>query len=91
LLRVSRLSLRDVNWIGGGTLDEALAERRDISVKVRSTQPPRSGLLFGANGVCVELPGGEFGVAAGQACVFYENGGGGARVLGGGFIDRTAA
>ncbi len=92
LLRVSRLSLRDVNWIGGGALDGALAERRDVSVKVRSTQPPRSGLLFGADGgVCVELPGGEFGVAAGQACVFYENGGGGARVLGGGFIDRTAA
>lgn len=91
MLRVSRLSLRDVNWIGGGTLDEALAEPRTISVKVRSTQPPRSGLLLGADGgVCVELPGGEFGVAAGQACVFYENGGGGARVLGGGFIDRTA-
>jgi tRNA-specific 2-thiouridylase len=30
-------------------------------------------------------------VASGQACVFYENGGGAARVLGGGFIDRTAA
>jgi tRNA-specific 2-thiouridylase len=92
LLRVSRLSLRDVNWIGDGALDRALAERRAISVKVRSTQPPRSGLLFGVDcGVCVELPGGEFGVAAGQACVFYESGGGGARVLGGGFIDRTAA
>ena len=92
LLRVSRLSLRDVNWIGGGALDGALAERRAIFVKVRSTQPPRSGLLLGADGgVCVELPGGEFGVAAGQACVFYENGGGAARVLGGGFIDRTVA
>ena len=92
MLRVSRLGLRDVNWIGGGTLDEALAERRAVSVKVRSTQLPRSGLLLKADGgVCVELPGGEFGVAAGQACVFYENGGGGARVLGGGFIDRTAA
>jgi len=92
MLRVSRLRLRDVNWIGGGALDEALAERRAVSVKVRSTQPPRSGLLLRADGgVCVDLPGGEYGVATGQACVFYESGGGTARVLGGGFIDRTAA
>ena len=92
MLRISQLRLRDVNWIGGGTLDDALAERRAISVKVRSTQAPRPGLLFNAEGgVGIELPGGEFGVAAGQACVFYENGGGAARVLGGGFIDRTAA
>ena len=92
MLRVSRLKLRDVNWIGGGTLDEALAECRGVSVKVRSTQPPRSGLLLRADGgVCVDLPGGEYGVATGQACVFYESGGGAARVLGGGFIDRTAA
>ncbi len=92
MLRVSQLRLRDVNWIGGGTLDEALAKRQAISVKVRSTQVPRPGLLLSAEeSIGVELPGGEFGVAAGQACVFYENGGGAARVLGGGFIDRTAA
>ena len=92
MLRVSRLRLRDVNWIGGGTLEEALAGCPSVSVKVRSTQPARPGVLSRANGsVAVELPGGEFGVAAGQACVFYENGGGGARVLGGGFIDRTIA
>jgi len=91
-LGVSRLRLRGVNWIGGGALDEALAERRSVFVKLRSTQLPRSGLLFGADGgACVELPSGEYGVASGQACVFYENGGGAARVLGGGFIDRTAA
>jgi len=91
VLRVSRLSLRDVNWIGGGTLDEALAGRRAVFVKVRSTQPPRSALLLRADGgACVELPGGEYGVAAGQACVFYDNGGGAARLLGGGFIDGTA-
>ena len=92
MLRVSRLRLRDVNWIGGGALDEAFAERRSVSVKLRSTQPPRDGLLFEAEGgPCVELPSGEYGVATGQACVFYENGGGSARVLGGGFIDRTVA
>ena len=92
LLRVSQLRLRDVNWIGGGTLDEALGKRQAISVKVRSTQLPRPGLLLSVEGsIGVDLPGGEFGVAAGQACVFYENGGSAARVLGGGFIDRTAA
>jgi tRNA-specific 2-thiouridylase len=92
MLRVSRLRLRDVNWIGGGTLCAALAERRALFVKVRSTQPPRSGLLFEAEGgVCVDLPGGEYGVATGQACVFYGNEGGAARVLGGGFIERTVA
>ena len=92
MLRVSRLSLRDVNWIGGGTLDEARAEPRAIFVKVRSTQPPRPGTLVGSEkGVCVELPGGEYGVASGQACVFYENASAAARVLGGGFIDRTTA
>jgi tRNA-specific 2-thiouridylase len=37
----------------------------------------------------VELFAGESGVAPGQACVLYDGEGEGARVLGGGFIDRT--
>lgn len=37
----------------------------------------------------VELLGSDFGVSPGQACVFYENDGPRARVLGGGWIDRT--
>ena len=82
------LRLREVNWIGDGTLDDALAERRTVHVKVRSTQPARPASFHEQDGaVRVALPGGEAGVAAGQACVFYENGGGSARVLGGGFID----
>ena len=92
MLQVSRLLLRDVNWIGDGTLEGALSARRAVFVKVRSTQPPRPALLCEAgDGVGVELPGGELGVAAGQACVFYDGAGDTARVLGGGFIDRTAA
>jgi tRNA-specific 2-thiouridylase len=39
--------------------------------------------------VFVDLGDGESGVAPGQACVLYENDAPGARVLGGGWIDRT--
>jgi tRNA-specific 2-thiouridylase len=35
------------------------------------------------------LPQAESGVAPGQACVFYDRPGDGARVLGGGFIARA--
>ena len=88
-LRMSRIVLRDVNWIGDGSLDEALADdRREVFVKVRSTRPPQAGWLrHGANGGYeVELVDGEDGVSPGQACVFYDAGVGQARVLGGGFI-----
>jgi len=87
-LRMSRIVLRDVNWIGDGSLDEALADdRREVFVKVRSTRPPQAAWLRrGANGCEVELADGEHGVSPGQACVFYESGEGQARVLGGGFI-----
>jgi tRNA-specific 2-thiouridylase len=87
-LRMSRIVLRDVNWIGDGSIDEALADdRREIFVKVRSTRPPQAAWLrYGANGCEVELMDGEHGVSPGQACVFYDAGEGQARVLGGGFI-----
>lgn len=39
--------------------------------------------------VHVDLTDGETGVAAGQACVFYEDDGPGSRVLGGGWIERA--
>ncbi len=87
LLRTARIALREVNWIGPGTLAEAAAVRRALFVKVRSTQEPRPAHLAGDDtGVSVELVNSEFGVAAGQACVFYDDGSGSARVLGGGFI-----
>ena len=87
-LRMSRILLRDVNWIGDGTIDEALADdRREVFVKVRSTRPPQAAWLrHGAHGFEVELVAGEHGVSPGQACVFYDAGEGQARVLGGGFI-----
>jgi tRNA-specific 2-thiouridylase len=87
MLRTKRLALREVNWIGSGTIGGAAAEGRVVFAKVRSTQDPKPAqLVADATGVCVELAEPEFGVAAGQACVLYSDGGGGARVLGGGFI-----
>jgi tRNA-specific 2-thiouridylase len=87
-LRTRRIMLRDVNWIGEGSLDQVLADNRmDVFVKVRSTRPPQAAWLRASNGSYdVELIDGEHGVSPGQACVFYDAGEGQARVLGGGFI-----
>jgi tRNA-specific 2-thiouridylase len=41
------------------------------------------------DGARVLLRDGEYGVAAGQACVFYADAGPEARVLGGGWIERA--
>jgi len=92
-LRTSNIVLRDVNWIGDGDIDAALADdRREVFVKVRSTRPPQAGWLRATNGGYeVELADGEDGVSPGQACVFYDAGEGQARVLGGGFIKHAAA
>jgi tRNA-specific 2-thiouridylase len=92
-LRTTRMRLRDVNWLGHGSLDEVLAdERLDLFVKVRSTRAPRPAWLrHSAGGVEIELVDGEDGVSPGQACVFYDAGDGQARVLGGGFIKSAAA
>jgi tRNA-specific 2-thiouridylase len=90
---MSRIVLRDVNWIGDGDIDAPLAEdRREVFVKVRSTRPPQAAWLTGANGAYqVELVDGEHGVSPGQACVFYDAPEGQARVLGGGFIKNAVA
>jgi tRNA-specific 2-thiouridylase len=92
-LRTRRILLRDINWIGDGSIDEAVATGRcEVFVKVRSTRAPQPGwLMRGDNGYEVELIAGEDGVSPGQACVFYDAIDGQARVLGGGFIRGTVA
>ena len=92
-LRTVRLHLRDMNWIGDGALDAAIAGGRlDVFVKVRSTRPPQlASLGRGKDGYEVELAGGEEGVAPGQACALYDAGAGQARMLGGGFIRSAVA
>jgi tRNA-specific 2-thiouridylase len=92
-LRMDRIVLRDVNWIGDGALDRAVGEGLEIFVRVRSTRAPQPAWLRAAKdgGYEVELVAGEEGVSPGQACVFYDAASGQARVLGGGFIQSAAA
>ncbi|MET0968197.1 MAG: tRNA 2-thiouridine(34) synthase MnmA [Tardiphaga sp.] len=91
-LRMHRIVLRDVNWIGGGSLDRAVGRGIELFVKVRSTRGPQPAWLRAVDGGYeVELVGGEEGVSPGQACVFYDAADGQARVLGGGFIKSAAA
>jgi tRNA-uridine 2-sulfurtransferase len=92
-LHTKRIELRDVNWLGDGTIDEAfIGDRREVFVKVRSTRAPQQGWLSRSQGGFeVELVAGEQGVSPGQACVFYDAPRGQARVLGGGFINSPAA
>jgi tRNA-specific 2-thiouridylase len=91
-LRMHRITLRDVNWIGDGALDRAVGEGLEIFVRVRSTRAPQPAWLRATkSGYEVELAAGEEGVSPGQACVFYDAPSGQARVLGGGFIKSAAA
>jgi len=91
-LRMDRIVLRDVNWIGDGALDRVIGEGIEMFVRVRSTRPPQPAWLrAGQDGYEVELVAGEEGVSPGQACVFYDAPAGQARVLGGGFIRSASA
>jgi tRNA-specific 2-thiouridylase len=84
-LGVSRIALKDVNWIGEG---DAPPHGRDVLVRVRSTRPPvPARLREDAGGIAVELENPEEGVAPGQAAVFYDPTS--TRVLGGGWIAAT--
>jgi tRNA-specific 2-thiouridylase len=86
-LATNTIALRDVNWIGPGSLGDLPEEGLEIAVRVRSTRPPAPALLkYRAGEARVSLLGEESGVAPGQACVFYDSAEPQARVLGGGFI-----
>jgi tRNA-uridine 2-sulfurtransferase len=73
--------IKEVNWLG-----EALSNPIRCDVKVRSTRPPVPADVYleEEGRARVIFLNSEYGVAAGQACVFYEN----TRVLGGGWITR---
>ena len=92
-LRTSRIHLRDVNWLGDGTIEQALDRSPEVFVKVRSTRPPQPAWLRrnAAGDIEVELIGSEDGVSPGQACAFYDAADGQPRVLGGGMIAATIA
>lgn len=86
------LMLREVNWLGITPLVDAIAGGgMEIFARVRSTQEPQPALLkrdLDGN-VAVELHSPAGGIAPGQACVFYSDGGNDAQILGGGVIDAT--
>lgn len=92
-LAVRTIRIRDVNWLGDGTFEEACAARTEVFVKVRSTRAPTPAHLDldGAGEPVVRLHAGEEGVAPGQACVFYDATEGTARLLGGGTILRAGS
>jgi tRNA-uridine 2-sulfurtransferase len=81
------ITLRNVNWLG----DEPIPSGgMSVAVRVRSTSQPQPATLFpSGQGGRVLLRDGEYGVAAGQACVFYADAGPQARVLGGGWIEQA--
>jgi tRNA-specific 2-thiouridylase len=83
-LAVTRLRLRDLNWIGPGALAALPAGGLPIAARVRSTRPPTPARLYLTGEIEFVEP--ESGVSPGQACVFYDSTDPGARVLGGGFI-----
>jgi tRNA-specific 2-thiouridylase len=86
-LGVSRIALKEVNWIGEVVASEDDLDGRDVLVRVRSTRPPVPAKLRIGAGWQVELETPEEGVAPGQAAVFYDPGS--TRVLGGGWIMST--
>ncbi|HPE25840.1 tRNA 2-thiouridine(34) synthase MnmA [Albidovulum sp.] len=83
------IPVREINWLGDGSFD-GVGEHH-VSVKVRSTRPPRPAIIrpLGPTEAEVELLDPETGVSPGQACVFYETGG--SRILGGGWIWKGRA
>lgn len=88
-LGVQEMTLAEVNWLDGVPL---APEGREVLVKVRSMREAVPGRIqAGPDGVKVTLDAPEEAVAPGQACVAYDPAGEGTRVLGGGFIRRTAS
>ena len=86
-LGVTRIALKEVNWIGEAVASEDDLNGRDVLVRVRSTRPPVPAKLSIGAGWHVLLDAPEEGVAPGQAAVFYDPHS--TRVLGGGWIMST--
>jgi tRNA-specific 2-thiouridylase len=86
MLSTRTIPVREINWLG----DEPFTSRKEwhLSVKVRSTRPPREAVIrpISATEAEVDLLTPEEGVSPGQACVFYDPEG--TRIYGGGWIWR---
>ncbi|MEQ5868840.1 tRNA 2-thiouridine(34) synthase MnmA [Sagittula sp. NFXS13] len=90
MLATRTIPVREINWLG----DEPFTSRKEwqLSVKVRSTRPPREAIVrpLSDTEAEVELLTPEEGVSPGQACVFYaqDHAEGDSRIYGGGWIWR---
>ncbi len=86
MLATRTVPVREINWLG----DEPFTSRDEwhLSVKVRSTRPPRDAVVrpISETEAEVELITPEEGVSPGQACVFYAPEG--SRIFGGGWIHK---
>lgn len=84
MLSTRIVPLREINWLGDAPFDSA--DEWHVTVKVRSTRPPREAVIrpLSATTATVELLTPEEGISPGQACVFYDPAS--TRVLGGGWI-----
>jgi len=85
-LAVPELTIRELNWLADAPLNgEGIA----ANVKIRSASPPAAATIYaeGEGRARVVFDRAQEGVAPGQACVMYS----GDRVLGGGWIERSAA
>jgi len=86
MLATRTVPVREINWLGDAPFTSQ--EEWHLSVKVRSTRPPRAAIVRPRSDTTaeVELLTAEEGISPGQACVFYENEG--SRIFGGGWIWR---
>jgi len=75
-LAVDAMRVEQINWIG--------ENQTGVGVKVRSLAPPVEASIEGDQ---VRFANSEYGVAPGQAAVFYD----GSRLLGGGWIAETSS
>lgn len=86
MLSTRIVPVREINWLG----DQPFTSRDawHLSVKVRSTRPPREAIIRPLSDTTaeVELLTPEEGISPGQACVFYSNED--SRIFGGGWIWR---
>ncbi len=86
MLATRKVPVREINWLGDAPFTSR--EEWHLSVKVRSTRPPREALVrpISETEAEVELVVAEEGVSPGQACVFYDPDS--SRIFGGGWIWR---
>lgn len=84
-LAKTEILTKEVNWLYDFKIKESLEKGRKMHVKIRSSQEPIPATVYAyGKDARIVLQNPEYGVASGQACVFYE----GSRVIGGGWISN---